>query len=282
MIQVERLTYYYPHQEEPALKELTFTVQQGESVGIIGLNGAGKSTLCYAIMGLVPHFYHGTISGDLWVNGINVPDASLGEVSQHVGLVFQNPLHQLSGSKATVKDEIAFGLENLGMPREKMLERIEWVSELLGIASLLHRNPFSLSGGQMQRVAIASVLAMKPQVIVMDEPTSQLDPAGTAEVFAAIEALRKEGITTVIVEHKIEWLAEHCNRIAILADGELKAIDLPGKVFAQPDLHEWGVEPPVYTRVYQKIAAENHSREVPTTLKDTVERLKAYEQNDQG
>jgi energy-coupling factor transport system ATP-binding protein len=272
---VKELTYSYPDQNEQALCDLSFQVAKGECIGIIGANGSGKSTLCYALMGLVPHFYHGTIQGDVWIEGVNVPDADMGEMSKQVGLVFQNPINQFSGAKVTVEDEIAFGLENLGFDRETMVERIEWVTDLLGISALKDRNPYQLSGGQMQRVAIASILALKSQVVVLDEPTSQLDPFGTAEVFAAIDTLRAEGITVVIVEHKVELLVEHCSRLLVLMNGQIKAFDVPDRVFSHPNVDGWGITIPKYSQAYRAI--DQGTKSVPTTLSETVERLNQYE-----
>jgi energy-coupling factor transport system ATP-binding protein len=277
MIDVRNLTYSYPNSAKPSLRNISFAVGAGEAIGIVGHNGAGKSTLCYALMGLVPHFYNGTISGDVFIDGVNAPDSNMGEMSHHVGLVFQDPTNQFSGAKLTVEEEIAFGLENLGVDRATMHERIDWVTELLGISGLRTRNPYQLSGGQMQRVAIASIMALKPKVLVLDEPTSQLDPVGTAEVFAAIDTLRAQGVTTVVVEHKTELLVQHCSRLAVLMDGELKAYDTPARVFSHPDVEQWGIEIPRYSQAYRAIdpAAET----LPTTLHETTERLKQYERS---
>lgn len=280
MIRVRGLTYTYPNSDKQVLKNITLEVERGETLGIVGPNGAGKSTFCHALMGLVPHFYHGTISGEVIVDGVSVLQSHMGEMCRHVGLVFQEPIHQFSGAKLTVEEEIAFGLENLGVDSATMQERVDWVTALLGLADLRRRNPYELSGGQMQRVAIASVLVLKPQVLVLDEPTSQLDPAGTAEVFAAIEALRAEGVTTVIVEHKVELLVQHCSRIAVLVDGELKALDTPSRVFSRADAEHWGVEIPRYSRAYR--ALDPASESVPTTLHETVERLRDYELSHRG
>lgn len=271
MIEIKNLTYTYPNQPKAALQSVSMSVERGETIGIVGPNRAGKSTLCYAIMGLVPHFFHGKIGGDLWVDGVNVPDASMADMAERVGLVFQNPSNQFSGAKLTVEEEIAFGLENLGMSRAEMLRRMDWVLHLLNIESLRRRDPYQLSGGQMQRVAIASILALRPKVLVLDEPTSQLDPVGTADVFAAIDTLRGEGITTVVAEHKTEVLVEHCSRIGVLGKGELIAFDQPGTVFNHPDVLTWGVEIPRYSQVYRALYPD--SERVPTTLDETVERL---------
>jgi energy-coupling factor transport system ATP-binding protein len=272
MIDIQELTYTYPHAANPALQQISMKVEQGESIGIVGANCAGKSTLCYALMGLAPHFFHGTIGGDVWVDGVNAPDASMAEMAKHVGLVFQDPSNQFSGSKMTVEEEIAFGLENLGINRAEMIDRIQWVLDLLDIASLRYRDPYQLSGGQMQRVAIASILALKPKVLVLDEPTSQLDPVGTKDVFDAIDTLRAEDITTVIVEHKTELLVEHCSRIAVIHGGKLLAFDRPSTVFSHPDAESWGIEIPRYSQAYRRL--DPQAETVPTRLSETVERLK--------
>jgi energy-coupling factor transport system ATP-binding protein len=272
MIEISNLTYRYPNVHNAVLKDITMTIENGETVGIMGANGAGKSTLCYAVMGLVPHFYKGSYGGHVVLDGVEVRDSNLGEMVQHAAMVFQNPLNQFSGAKLTVEDEIAFGMENLGLSRETMRDRIEWVSTLLDIEKVLDRNPYQLSGGQMQRVALASVLALRPKVLILDEPTSQLDPAGTDDVFQAIRTLQEEGITTVIVEHKTELLVHYCDRLCIMKDGQVAVFDEPRNVFRRADADTWGVEAPRYTTAYKNIVPDE--KDVPVTLEDTAERLK--------
>ncbi|PLR77429.1 cobalt ABC transporter ATP-binding protein [Bacillus sp. V3-13] len=246
---VENLKYKYPLSEALALDNLTFNVAEGEFIGIIGANSAGKSTLCQSIVGLVPHFYKGAYGGKVIVDGLEVKTHSIAELSLKAGIVFQNPFTQVTGSKLTVYEEIAFGLENIGLPRIEMKERIDYVLDLFNIAQLKDRNPFELSGGQMQRMAIASIIAMKPGVIVLDEPTSQLDPEGSEEVFQAIQDLSKQGVTVILAEHKMEKIAQYCNRVMLLNCGKLIDFDTPEKVFSREDLDDYGVTAPVYTRV---------------------------------
>ncbi len=274
MIQIDCLSYRYPGMSTQALKDISLSVKQGETLGIMGANGAGKSTLCYALMGLVPHFYKGIYSGHVRLDKIEVRESNLGEIVLHAAMVFQNPLNQFSGAKLTVEDEIAFGMENLGIPRETMIERIEWVSYLLGIRHLLERNPYHLSGGQMQRVAIASVLALRPKVLILDEPTSQLDPLGTDDVFQAIKTLQREGMTTIIVEHKTELLVNYCDRLCVLKDGEAVTLGGPSKLFSQSDANTWGVEIPRCTLAYQQLVSL--ASDVPVTIQDTAERLRSH------
>lgn len=271
---VERLKYKYPLADRLALNDVSFQVEEGEFIGIIGENSAGKSTLCQALVGLVPHFYKGAYGGKVLVDGLEVKTHSIAEISLKVGMVFQNPFTQVTGSKLTVYDEIAFGLENIGVPREEMVKRIDHVMKLLNIDHVKDHNPFDLSGGQMQRMAIASIIAMNPGILVLDEPTSQLDPAGSEEVFQAIQSLSKAGITVIMAEHKMEKIAQYCTRVLLLHDGEVIDFDTPEKIFSRDDLETYGVAPPVYTKVCKalgvKKAGSNH---YPVTLEDAEKAL---------
>ena len=249
VITVENLRYRYPHAKELALDGLDFSVEKGEFIGIIGENGAGKSTLSQAIMGLVPQFYKGAYGGTVMVDGIEAGRTPVAQLCGHVGLVFQNPFNQLSGAKDNVYEEVAFGMQNLGVPAEEMKNRVEEALKLLDIWQYRDRNPFDLSGGQMQRVAIASVLVMRPDVMILDEPTSQLDPEGSDEVFKAVETLTGSGITILMIEQKIEKLAAYCDRILLLHKGKQIAFDTPQKVFSMPDLNNYGIQAPAFTRI---------------------------------
>jgi energy-coupling factor transport system ATP-binding protein len=272
---VEHLKYRYPQAENLALDDLSFEVDEGEMVGIIGRNGAGKSTLCQALVGLVPHFYRGAYGGKVTVAGLEVMRSSVSRLSTKVGIVFQNPFTQVTGSKWTVYEEVAFGLENMGVPRKEMIERVDYALHLLGLEDCKDRNPFDLSGGQTQRLAIAGVIALKPEIIVLDEPTSQLDPRGTEEVFRAIHRLSEEGMTVVLVEHKMEKIARYCNRVMLLDEGKLIQFASPASVFSREDLTRYGVAPPVYTRVCRELDAKREgSPQFPVTLEEAREVLK--------
>lgn len=249
LIEVENLKYRYPHTQSLALKGVSFCVNQGEFIGIAGANKAGKSTLTQALAGLVPQFYKGAYGGRVVVDGREADKTPICEICKSVGLVFQNPFNQLSGAKDSVYEEIAFGLQNMGIAPEEMRRRIDEAMALLDISQYRGKNPFDLSGGQMQRVAIASILVMEPKILVLDEPTSQLDPAGTEEVFKAVLRLAKAGKTILMVEQKIEKLAEYCNRILLMADGAVVDFDTPERIFSRADLEKTGVQPPVYTRL---------------------------------
>ncbi|SEM99234.1 energy-coupling factor ABC transporter ATP-binding protein [Lihuaxuella thermophila] len=266
---VEKLKYRYPMTGKLALDNLSFTVEQGELIGIIGANGAGKSTLCLALTGLVPHFYRGAYGGKVVIDGLEVIKSEISELALHVGIVFQNPFTQVTGSKLTVYEEIAFGLENMGLDRSEMTARIDEALHLLDISQLKDRDPFQLSGGQMQRMAIASVIAMKPGILVLDEPTSQLDPQGSDEVFKAVRRLAKEGMTVIIAEHKIEKIAAYADRVLVLYNGRLIDFDTPHKIFSRTDLLSYGVPAPVYTQICQALGIQHpRSGTYPVTLEE--------------
>ena len=270
VITVENLRYRYPHAKELALDGLDFSVEKGEFIGIIGENGAGKSTLSQALMGLVPQFYKGAYGGTVMVDGIEAGRTPVAQLCGHVGLVFQNPFNQLSGAKDNVYEEVAFGMQNLGVPAEEMKNRVEEALKLLDIWQYRDRNHFDLSGGQMQRVAIASVLVMRPDVMILDEPTSQLDPEGSDEVFKAVETLTGSGITILMIEQKIEKLAAYCDRILLLHKGKQIAFDTPQKVFSMPDLNNYGIQAPAFTRICKAEGVTLADGTYPVTVEEAA------------
>ncbi|WP_277408778.1 energy-coupling factor ABC transporter ATP-binding protein [Lacrimispora xylanisolvens] len=253
-IEVKGLKYKYPHTSKLVLDGIDFEADKGQFIGIIGENQAGKSTLCQAFAGLVPTMFRGAYGGKVIIDGVEASKVPIAVLCQKVGLVFQNPFNQLSGAKDTVFEEIAFGLQNLGIPREEIGKRVDKALKLLDIIKYKDRNPFDLSGGQIQRVAIASILAMEPEVLVLDEPTSQLDPQGSEDVFLVVEKLAKTGITIIMVEQKMEKLAAYCDKILLLHRGSQVAYDVPERIFSRDDLRDFGVEPPVYTQVSKALS----------------------------
>lgn len=274
-LEVEHLKYRYPHTKKLALDDISFTAEKGEFIGIIGENGAGKSTLSQAFCGLVPQFYKGAYGGSVTIDGTPAATTPTAELCKKVGLIFQNPFNQLSGAKDTVWDEVAFGLENFGVPAEQIRERLDKVLHQLDIWQFREKNPFDLSGGQMQRVAIASILAMEPEILLLDEPTSQLDPQGSEEVFHTVELLAKTGITIFMIEQKMEKLASYCDRILLLHNGKQIAFDTPEKIFSRPDLSELGICPPYATRYCKEQNILRPDDTYPVTVDDVQKVLKA-------
>jgi energy-coupling factor transport system ATP-binding protein len=256
IVEIEHLTYRYPHTDKPALRDLSLQIQEGEFLAIIGANGAGKSTLCYTLTGFVPHFFQGEMEGRVNVAGLETREHSLEDIVLVAGLVFQNPFNQISGAKFTVYEEVAFGLENLGVPRETMRPRVDRALDLAGITDLADRSPYALSGGQQQRVALASMLVMTPKLLVLDEPTSQLDPIGSREVFAVIREMSRQGMTVVMTEHKLEWVATFADRVIVLAEGEILLSGPPDQVLASPQLETHHIGQTRYTAVAQRARAE--------------------------
>ncbi|NJE46347.1 ATP-binding cassette domain-containing protein [Thermococcus sp. GR7] len=250
VITVENLSFRYRRAKEYSLRDVSFEVRRGELLGIIGPSGSGKSTLCLTLNGIIPHSIRGDFSGEVIVrdpgtgeeyNTIETPVAKLSTV---VGLVLQNPESQLFSM--TVEEEIAFGLENLGLDRNEIMRRLRWVLEVSGLKGLEKEFPPNLSGGQKQRLAIAAVLAMKPSVLVLDEPTSQLDPLGRNEVLGLVLLLRKEhGITVVLVEHHTDYILRFADRIIVMDKGSIVLEGKPQEIAEEAEtLRRLGINLP--------------------------------------
>ncbi|AEH23813.1 energy-coupling factor ABC transporter ATP-binding protein [Pyrococcus yayanosii] len=237
IIEVENVSFRYAHSPEPSLRGISMAVRKGEFVGIVGPSGSGKSTFCLTLNGIIPHSIKGEFRGNVYVDGLNTREHSVATLSTRVGLVLQNPDAQLFNM--TVEDEVAFALENLGIEREEMERRIRWTLKLVGLWAKRHEFPPNLSGGEKQRLAIASVLVMKPKVLVLDEPTAQLDPLGRKEVLSLIALLnREEKITVILVEHNTEYLLEYADRIIVFDNGRILMEGKPEEVFENVEVLE--------------------------------------------
>ncbi len=235
IIEVANLTYSYPRTDKPALKDISFSVPQGQFLAVIGPTGAGKSTLCYCFNGAVPRLFGGEMSGSIVVAGLDTYENEIPVMAQHVGLVVQNARNQLFN--VNVQGEIAFGCENLGLPRPKILQNLHEALAFVGLQGYETRQPTALSGGQQQRVAIACVLAMEPDVLVLDEPTSELDPMGSEQVMEVINRLNRGlGKTVVLVSHDTEFIAQYADRVLVINEGSLILDGSPREVFSQADL----------------------------------------------
>ena len=218
---IENVNYKYPLENKQVLKNINIEIKKGEFWAVIGKNGSGKTTFCNMLRRFVPDFYKGELTGKITLEDKELKDYSQKELVQKIGFVFQNPFTQISGVKDTVFEEIAYGLENLGLDKEEIISRVEKILKLLEIEKLRDRNPYDLSGGQKQRVALASIIAMDPDILVIDEPTSQLDPKGTEDIFKIINLMANEGKTIILVEHKLELIAEYAENILVLDEGEI-------------------------------------------------------------
>ena len=280
IIETANLTYTYPGATKPSISDASIKIEKGEFTLITGPSGCGKTTLCRCFNGLIPHFYQGEYKGKVTTTELDVVKHPIHELAKHVGLVFQNPENQLFA--LSVEKDVAFGIENLGIPREEMRRRVDEAMTLTGIYDLRERAPHELSGGQQQRVAIASVLAMQPEVIILDEPTSFLDPLSAKKIFEVIDNLNKNlGITVVLVEHRLDLTAKYATHIIVMDEGKVVLDGNPRAVLCSEEAHLIGIGIPKATRLYQllkkdKIALDEtvplSSEEMAVQLKEILQR----------
>lgn len=270
---LEDVSYKYPLEDREILKNINLDIKKGEFWAVIGKNGSGKTTLCNVLRRFVPDFYKGELKGRITLEGKELKDYSAKEIVQKVGFVFQNPFTQISGVKETVFEEIAFGLENLALDAEYIRKRVEETLKLLRIEELRDKNPYELSGGQGQKVALASIIAMDPEIMVIDEPTSQLDPKGTEEIFEIIDILKKEGKTIILVEHKLELIAEYAEKVMVLNEGEMILSGNTEEVLKNKILMEKEIGIPQYAALAYKLMEEGKVQfeEIPITKEKAVE-----------
>lgn len=252
IIETKNLSYTYPGATKPSITDITTKVEKGEFVLITGPSGCGKTTLCRCFNGLVPHFYNGKLEGTITVANLNVVEHKIHELARHVGLVFQNPENQLFA--LSVEKDVAFGLENFAVPRDEMRKRVDWALQTAGINELGERPPHELSGGQQQRVAIASVLAMQPDIMILDEPTSFLDPAGAEKIFEVLDELNKKlGITIILVEHRLDLAAKYANHVIVMDKGTVALTGTPKEIFTSEKARLIGIGIPKATKLYQHL-----------------------------
>ena len=273
IINVDDVSFSYGTQTEQALSHVSLSVNKGDFIGIIGPSGAGKSTLAACLSGAVPHHYTGAFYGSVLVDGHDTCEVSLTDISQIVGSVLQDIDTQMVAS--VVEDEMLFGLENFGVPHDQIEQRLCETLKTVGISDLRDREIATLSGGQKQKVAIAAILAMRPRVLVLDEPTAALDPASSTLVFETLrEANRALGITIVVVEQKVALLSEYCNRVLVLDHGQIALQGEPHEVFARTDeLRTIGVDCPRVTRIFNSLEADGLVSGTPCLDVDEAERL---------
>ncbi len=259
-IAIEDVTFTYAGGAEPALRSITLAQSAGEMIGIMGASGAGKSTLAKVLNRIVPEFEGGEFHGVVRVSGRSTAELKVCDLAPEVGMVFQDFESQLFST--TAAHEVAFAMEQVGMSRDAMLARIDPALEAVGLKGLGHRDPTSLSGGQKQRLAIAAVLALRPRLIILDEPTTDLDPEGRAEVFALVHRLREQGLSLIVIEHEAVELRQ-CDRIVLLREGGIIAEGPPTAVMPQLELLEdCGVHPPGLDRVFNLLGIPGHARSV--------------------
>ena len=233
-LEIERLKYRYPGTDALTLGEISCTIDKGEFVALIGASGSGKTSFCYAITGVIPHLFQGAMTGRVVLDGEDHSLRTVGDIARDIGLVLQAPMGQISGVRATVFEEVAFGLENRGVARKEILKRVEAVLTLIGLEAAATRSPLHLSGGEQQRLALATVLAVDPAIIVLDEPTTFLDPAGARLVFDILHRLQQQGKTVVIAEQRLDLVAEYADRVLAFDSGRIVMDAGAREVLASP------------------------------------------------
>ncbi len=266
-IVIRDVSYRYPDAEDYALEGLNLTIHKGEFVAVLGEHLAGKSTFCQLLNGIIPNFKGGELEGSVLVCGLDTQDVSVAELARKVGIVLQDPEAQLFTTK--VINEVAFGPENLGLEREEILRRVRWALKVVGLEGMEDRPPPSLSGGQKQRLAIAAALAMRPEVLVLDEATSQLDPVGTEEVFSVVRRLNREYEVTIIMStHKSEEVARFADRILVIHQGRLIAQGTPQEIFRDTELlRRAAIRPPQVSELANYLEAHSlRMLEFPITI----------------
>ncbi len=272
VIKLDHVSFTYKSDTEPTVKNVNLEVRRGEFIGLIGPTGSGKTTLLNIIAGVLPHYIEGKLDGVVTILGKSTTDMSMAELSRMVGLVMQDPESQLFN--LYVRDEVIWGLENLGVPRETIARERDRVANFFRIDKLLERITYDLSGGEKQKVALASTYIMKPEIFVFDNPTSQLDPLGSAMVFEAINDLAKEDGTTVIVfEDKVEELAAFADRMWLINHGEIVIDEEPRTFFTHKvELAEALIRVPAVTGVGFELRARGIEIEtLPLTVKEAIE-----------
>lgn len=267
---VKDLSFQYDEAAEWALKNIGFTLNYGEVLGIIGPTGAGKTTLAMCLNTLIPNVISGELKGEIIVDGQDISNCEVSDLATKVGFVFQEPENQLS--QMTIEEEIAFGLGNVGVPRDEMITRISDVLAMVGLTGFEKRSPLALSGGQQQRLAIAAVLALQPSIMIMDEPTSMLDPRGKNEVYEVLKNIKEQNLTGIIIDHEVERVASYCDKVLILNEGEAAMCGTPENIFNNlDDLHRLKIDGPQVTELSARMNKElGFQLKHPVTLDEAI------------
>lgn len=272
MLTLESVGYRYAGATRQALHEIDLQLDDGEMVGLVGASEAGKTTLCLVASGLAPRTIGGALSGRVLLDGEDTAPLAMHDLAGRVGIAFASPATQLSGVATTVYEEVAFGPMNLGIPRSDVIARTGAALAALRIEALVDRDPLRLSGGQQQLVAIAGLLALRPSHLVLDEPTAQLDPAGTAMVAVALARLAADGASILVAEQKTDLLATLCSRVVALASGRIVLDGLAADVLGNRRLAELGVAPPAAVRLRRAAVDAALGDEVVARLDEALAR----------
>jgi energy-coupling factor transport system ATP-binding protein len=271
ILRFEGVSYRYPGAESWALNDLDLTLHAGESVLIAGSSGSGKSTLCRACIGLVPHFHHGEWVGKVFVDGLDTTQHPVYELFRHAGLVFQNTDAQLFNQ--TVESELTYGLESLGLPHDEIEQRLNWAIRLAELGNLMGRSPHSLSGGEKQRVALGSILALRPRLLLLDEPLTHLDPQGTEELRRILRGMKSEGMALILVEHRLHEIIQDVDQVVVLHQGKVATKGAPDQVLDR-EVSDYGLNLPPLIRLFREMGLKGRPLSVPLSLENAIRELK--------
>lgn len=273
VVKASDLWFRYSGSSEWALREVTLEIEEGEFIVLAGRSGCGKSTLLRCFNGLIPHFYDGEMVGYVKVCGLDTREHPPYIISQYAGMVFQNPDNQLFA--LTVEADVAFALENLSIPRDEIRERVDWALKVMGIEELRDKSPLELSGGQKQKAAIASILALRPKILLLDEPTSSLDPFSAKQLIdTIIELNQRYNITILIAEHRLDMLLPYASRLVVIDDGKIVLEGDPRKILESHDLISYGVSTPRVVKVViqlRKVLGSSLTLDMPLSVEELVE-----------
>jgi energy-coupling factor transporter ATP-binding protein EcfA2 len=273
LIELRNVSFSYGESSEKALDSVSLSVEKGEFIGVIGGTGEGKTTLALCFNGLIPQMVKGSFSGKVLVDRLDTSDTPVSKLAPKVGLVFQEPDDQIFA--IDVREEIKFGPSNLGLGEKAVKKRVEQAAELVGITPLLNRDTTSLSQGQKQLICIASVLAMNPDIIVLDEPTAEVDYKSARKIYEVLHALKKDGKTVIVVEHRTGFLAEHASRVLVMEKGRIVRDGAPSETFSDVTFLEGlGLEVPPMQKLRHELAKKGRPLSF-STMKEAVKELSA-------
>lgn len=262
VVKVSGLSFKYSYSEKKVLKNISFRIEKGEFVLLAGASGCGKTTLARAIIGLIPQFYEGEYDGRVEVLGMSTIDTPLSKLTSRIGYLFQNPENQIF--MTTAERDVAFGLEFRGFSRDEMRKRVMWALKTLGIERLANRRIEELSGGEKQKVALAGILALKPELIILDEPTAYLSPLSSLNLMKTIKFLNQNlEITVILIDHRLDLAVEVANRILVMREGELRLDMHIREAFKHSLSKEYGINVPTLIKIYDELKKRGINIEPP-------------------
>lgn len=276
LIKFNNFSYRYKGNEEYALNSINLEIQENKFILLAGETGSGKTSLIRCINGLIPQFYAGFYKGSVEIAGQDTVETSIANLSTNVGIVFQNPENQLIAM--TVENEIVFGMENLGISRDEMIKRMDESVKLTEIEHLLYKAPFELSGGEQQRVAIASILVLKPQILILDEPTALLDPYMARKILSLLKKIQTErNITIIISEHRMDLILPLVDEIIMMKEGLIIGHDVKDKIINGDDFKKLAINHPVIYSIFNELKKERLlSRNIPVSIPEAIKYLNKF------